>query len=122
MDETNKILTTDCIYLKNNEFYCKYLYSEIYCIAVSGRCCNVYLSPDKTIKLCLQMTLTDLMEFLPPDIFIRTHRSYITNIQHIERIVGNTLYVGEVIVPIGREYKKDVYTRLNIVGLSFKQD
>lgn len=122
MDETNKNLTTDCIYLKNGEFYCKYLYSEIYYIVVSGRYCNVFLSPDKTIKLSLPMTLTDLTEFLPPDIFIRTHRSYIANINHIERIVGNTIYVGEVVVPIGREYKKEIYSRLNIAGLPPKQE
>mgnify|MGYP000754907585 CR=1 FL=1 len=121
MDETNKTLATDCIYLKNGEFFYKYLYSEIYYIAVSGRCCNIYLSPDKTIKLPLPMTLTELIDFLPLDIFIRTHRSYIVNIQHIERIVGNTLYAGEVVVPIGREYKKEVYSRLNIAGLPSKQ-
>lgn len=118
MAAPDNLLASECIYLKTEDFYCKYMYSEIYQIAVSGRACNVYLSPDKSIKLALSITLSELMKFLPTQIFIQVHRSYVVNINHIERIIGNTLFVGEAMVPIGREYREKLYSRLNIAGLS----
>lgn len=117
MANIEKILMNECIYLRNDEYYNKYMYNDIYQISVSGRCCNIYLSPDKSEKVSLSITLTELMKFLPSHIFIRTHRSYVVNINHIERIMGNMLDVGDSVVPIGREYKDAVYSRLNIVGL-----
>lgn len=117
MANTEKIMMNECIYLRNDEYYYKYMYNDIYQIAVSGRCCNIYLSPDRSQKISLSITLIELMKFLPTHIFMRTHRSYVVNINHIERITGNMLYVGDCIVPIGREYKETVYSRLNIVGV-----
>lgn len=117
MADSSDILATDSIFLKNKEFYCKYMYNEIYTIEASGSYCKVFLSENRSNKLTLSITLTQLMTFLPSDIFIRTHRSYIVNIHHIERLMGNILYVGNCSIPIGREYKKDVYSHLNIIGL-----
>lgn len=64
----------------------------------------------------LPMTLTELIGFLPPEIFIRSHRAHIVNINYIDRITGNIAYIGSTVVPIGREYKKDFFSHLNIVG------
>lgn len=116
METQSKIPVTNCIYLKNNDFYCKYLYSDILYIEASGSYCNVYSSPHSE-KLVLSITLTELNEYLPSDIFIRTHRTFIININHIERIFGNTIYIDETVIPIGREYKKKIFSLLNIVGL-----
>lgn len=107
---------TTCIYLKTNDAYCRFMYSDIYCIEASGSYCNVHLFPIPR-KLTLAMTLTELMEYLPSHIFIRTHRTFIVNITHIERIVGNTIYIGTATIPIGREYKKNVLSGLNIIGI-----
>ncbi|WP_446715735.1 LytR/AlgR family response regulator transcription factor [Bacteroides sp. GD17] len=91
------------------------MYNEIYHLEASGGYCYIYLAPDRP-KIILAMTLTELMEYLPSEIFIRTHRSYIVNLNHIERITGNTLYIGAAQIVIGREYKKEVLKHLNIVG------
>lgn len=116
MENSEKILTNECIYLRNEEYYHKYMYDDIYQVTVSGKYCNIYLSPDKSKRISLSIALMELMKFLPDDVFIRTHRSFVVNMNHIERVMGNRLYVGNDIVPIGREYKETVYSRLNIVG------
>lgn len=121
MKQSKRIPDTDCIYLKNGDYYCKYMYNDIYLIAASGRNCNIYLSPDKSVKLVISMALNELLNFLPPEIFIRNHRSYVINIHHIERIAGNLLYIGETPLPIGREYKKEVYSLINIAGIPPKE-
>lgn len=116
METQFKIPVTDCIYLKNDHFYCKYMYSEILFIEAAGSYCNVHVSSNSE-KLVLAMTLAELKKYLPTNIFIRTHRTFIININHIERILGNTIYLNETAIPIGREYKKNIFSLINIVGL-----
>ena len=48
------------------------------------------------------------------DKFIRVHRSYIIRISSIEDIEDDTICVLDKIIPIGKTYKKDVYSKINI--------
>lgn len=114
MEIQSKILATDSVYLKVNEVYCRYMYNEILYIEASGSYCYIHLSNNS--KMLLTSSLTELQEYLPIEIFIRTHRSFIVNINYIERIFGNLIHIGEAAIPIGRENKKDIFSRLNIMG------
>lgn len=115
METLSKIPVTDSIYLKVNEVYCRYMYNEILYIEASGSYCYIHLSNNS--KILLTTSLAELQDHLPIEIFIRTHRSFIVNINYIERILGNLIYIGEMAIPIGRENKKEIFSRLNIVGL-----
>lgn len=58
------------------------------------------------------LTLSNLKSFssrLPPDEFIRVHRSYIVSLSHIDSIARNEIYVGKKIIPIGDSFKDDFY-------------
>lgn len=115
MEALSKIPDTDSIYLKVNEAYCRYMYNDILFIEASGSNCYLHLSNRSKVFFTIQ--LADMQKHLPNEIFIRTHRSYIVNINYIERILGNIIYIGEISIPVGREYKKEALSRLNIVGL-----
>lgn len=115
METQVNIPATDSIYLKTNDFYCRYMYNDILYMEASGSYCNIHLLLDNCTKLILALTLVELQEYLPTDIFIRTHRSFIVNISHIERILGNTIYIDKTTIPIGKEYRKEVFAHLNIV-------
>jgi DNA-binding LytR/AlgR family response regulator len=58
------------------------------------------------------LTLNNLKSFshkLPPDEFIRVHRSYIVSLTHIDSIARNEIYIGKKIIPIGDSFKDDFY-------------
>ncbi|HZE84633.1 MAG TPA: LytTR family DNA-binding domain-containing protein [Puia sp.] len=58
------------------------------------------------------LTLNNLKSFsfkLPPDEFIRVHRSYIVSLSHIDSIARNEIYIGKKIIPIGDSFKDDFY-------------
>jgi DNA-binding LytR/AlgR family response regulator len=58
------------------------------------------------------LTLSNLKSFsskLPPDEFIRVHRSYIVSLAHIDSIARNEIYIGKKIIPIGDSFKDDFY-------------
>jgi DNA-binding LytR/AlgR family response regulator len=45
---------------------------------------------------------------LPANKFIRTHKSYIVAIEKINAIIGNSIEIGEELIPIGKSYKEKV--------------
>jgi DNA-binding LytR/AlgR family response regulator len=52
---------------------------------------------------------------LPEDDFVRTHRSYIVNLDRIEALEDNSIVIGEKYIPIGASYKEALLDRLNFL-------
>jgi len=49
------------------------------------------------------------------DRFVRCHRSYVVNIDRIERIVGNDIFIGDKRIGIGRTFRAEVLGRIWMV-------
>lgn len=60
-------------------------------------------------------TLKNMEEKLIGRSFLKVHRSYIVNINKIDDIRGNTIYVLGNQIPIGKGHKEDLEARLNIL-------
>lgn len=60
-------------------------------------------------------TLKNLEEKLHGDEFLKVHRSYIVNINKIDDIRGNTIYLQGNQIPIGKGHKEELVKRLNIL-------
>lgn len=56
--------------------------------------------------------MKNLEDSLPPELFIRVHKSYIVAVRSIEMIEGNMLKIGNKTIPIGSSYKKALFERL----------
>mgnify|MGYP000278814997 FL=1 len=57
-------------------------------------------------------SLTSLSDELPLDQFIRIHKSYTIAINKVKSIEGNRIQIHSFIIPIGRNYSKDVKSRI----------
>lgn len=44
--------------------------------------------------------------------FVRTHRSYIVNLDKVEKISENQVFIGDDIIPIDRTYKEQLIEAL----------
>lgn len=63
-------------------------------------------SEDKKPLMTL-ISMKALEEQLPPDKFMRVHRSYIINLQKITAIANNRIIYGkDIFIPIGNQYKE----------------
>ena len=90
--------------------YIKIHFDDIFYLKASGD--FVYLHfEDK--KLFLSEGLKFWEELLPDDVFIKVHKSYIVRLDRIEKVSGNTIYLNEAQIPIGRSFKK---TFLEAIG------
>ncbi|MBN2519102.1 MAG: response regulator transcription factor [Bacteroidales bacterium] len=67
--------------------------------------------------LLTKSTLKNIEEKLPPDKFIRVHKSYIVSIAHINSIANNRIIIGEKLIPVGNQYKLNFYTVIDKLKL-----
>lgn len=67
--------------------------------------------------MIVSVNLSAIMNELPHDRFIRTHRSYIVNMKNIISLSGNNVRVDDKYIPIGREYRKEVLQHFSFIGV-----
>ena len=64
-------------------------------------------------KKVIYSTLKNVDQKLPIDKFIRIHRSYIVNVNHIANIEQNNLEINKEILPISNSYKDALKAKIN---------
>ncbi len=57
-------------------------------------------------------SLKKLQASLPNEIFIRIHKSFMVNMQHVTALEGNMLHIASKKLPIGTSYKEQVLKRV----------
>jgi DNA-binding LytR/AlgR family response regulator len=69
----------------------------------------------KEKKYVCHSTMKAIEAKLPPDQFVRVHRSYIVRIDQIDAIEDKTVSVGKKIIPVGGTYRDGLMGRLNLI-------
>ena len=59
-------------------------------------------------KITSKQTLTQFLELLPKDKFIRIHKSFIVSLESIQYIEGNKAFVENKYIPIGKAFKESL--------------
>ena len=59
------------------------------------------------------LTMKEMESGLPPEIFIRVHKSYILNINKVSLMEGNKIVVGKVTLPIGSSFKEKMLQKID---------
>jgi DNA-binding LytR/AlgR family response regulator len=57
-------------------------------------------------KILTAMNIKTIHDQLPKQIFVRISKSYVININHIDSIDNNTVYIGKNEIPIGNIYRE----------------
>lgn len=65
----------------------------------------------KEKRLITKERISQLEEKLPSSQFLRVHRGFLVSISKVAAWYGNTLEVGDVKIPVGRNYKEQVSTK-----------
>ncbi len=108
-EENTDAQTKDYFFVKADYKIVKVFYDEI--IFIEGL--SEYVKIHTTGKnLVVLESLKNLESNLPPDKFIRIHKSYIVATGKIEAITGNSIEIDEELLPIGKSYKDTVLKKL----------
>ncbi|WP_020606319.1 LytR/AlgR family response regulator transcription factor [Spirosoma spitsbergense] len=103
----------DFLFVKTGYEEEKVRFDDILYIEAEGNYLSFVL-PNR--KLLSRQTMADLIEQLPPDRFIRVHRSFCVAIHKIDVLGRQEITLGSHVIPIGASYEDAVTTirtRLN---------
>ena len=66
--------------------------------------------------LIVREKMLEIETLLPPDLFIRVHKSYIVALAQIKYAEGSTIVLHDHIIPIGESYRAAFWARINQQG------
>jgi len=64
----------------------------------------------------IHQSMKSMEEQLPPDLFLRIHKSYIVAISRIQSMEGREVLVGKQRLPVSRQLKKEVLEKITRSG------
>ena len=100
----------DYIYIKSDKRMVQVYLSQILYIEGLSNYVRIYLTEGK--PLISYQRLSYLEGVLPPNQFVRCHRSYIASLVHIKSYSNNTLEINQKEIPIGGNYRETTLQKL----------
>src|ERR1041385_5604577 len=97
------------IFIKSGYETVKVVLGEIRYIEALKDYVQVFLKEKKIVS---PMGMKEILAELPPDEFIRVHRSYIVPISRITSIGSRKIHVGDKEIPVGDSFRKDFFERV----------
>lgn len=105
------VAAVDYIFVKQDTKLVRVNYGQINYIQAEKDYSSVYLD-DKRLFASMHLKLFE--EVLPKDRFLRVHRSYLVNLSKIKTIKGNSIELEGIELPIGANYKDELFKALGI--------
>lgn len=107
--ETSPFLLDDSIFVRHQEKMVKVNINDILYIEADRNYCRIF-AKDK--QYMLVMTLKEMGEKLPPQHFLRVHRSFIINVSNVTEIGASDVLIGKVTIPVSTELRKQLLQRI----------
>ena len=102
-------IQSDSIYVRRNEKMIKILIKDIYYFEADRNYCKIF---SKRKECLLVMTLKEINDRLPPEHFLRIHRSFIVNLSHVDEVAGTHVVIGKKAIPLSKTLRKELMDRL----------
>jgi len=110
--EKSSFVLTDSIYVRNHDKMVKIIVKDIYYIEAERNYCRIY---SKEKEYLLVMTLKDMSEKLPRGHFMRVHRSYIVNVEHVDEVTLSHIAVAKKAIPLSKSFRNDLMNVLQTI-------
>ncbi|MCB4799405.1 LytR/AlgR family response regulator transcription factor [Neotamlana laminarinivorans] len=110
--EESEANTDNHLYINIDRRLIKIEIPSIYLIEAKGDYIQVK-TEDKNYTV--HSTLKKIEEKLPPDLFLKVHRSYIINIKKIIDIEDNSVLIKRDVIPVSRSNRPELMKRLNLL-------
>ena len=112
IDKKENDRPSEYIFLKVEYSLVKVLLKEITYIEAYKDYVKVHLV-EKPNPLLTLTSMKNMEEMLPSDKFMRIHRSYIINLDHIDSVSRNTVNIGDTNISVSENYKDQFMEFLN---------
>ena len=93
------------IFFKTNKKHIQVLIEDILFIEADGNYSKIFTTQE---TISIREKVSDILNMLSDNNFIRVHKSFAVSKQHIKSVEGNRIHIKDFIVPIGKMYKLQV--------------
>ncbi|MCI4671435.1 MAG: LytTR family DNA-binding domain-containing protein [Bacteroidia bacterium] len=100
----------ESLFVKTDQRLVQVNYSDIRYIEGLREYVRIHTTQDQLIVL---QSLSRLLDALPKEKFARIHRSYIINLEYIDSIVGNMVYLDDTELPISKGQREAFLNLIN---------
>jgi DNA-binding LytR/AlgR family response regulator len=90
------------LFLRTNGKMVKVFFEDILYVESTKAYIRIYRWHDT--PLLVKQSLASIEDMLPPDLFMRIHRSYIVSINRVTAFTNHDVEIDKVEIPIGRQY------------------
>lgn len=108
-DDERPFILSDRIFVRHREKMIKIIVAEILYIEADRNYCRIFT---KNKEYLLSITLKTIEEKLPGRIFLRTHRSYIINLAHIDEVAEGHVIIAQKAIPLSAGLKEQLLQRI----------
>ncbi len=102
-------IQSDSIYVRRNERMIKIMINDIYYFEADRNYCKIFA---KNKECLLVMTLKEINDRLPPEHFLRIHRSFIINLSHVDEVAGTHVVIHKKAIPLSKTLRGELMNRL----------
>jgi len=97
--------TADYIYLKTGYEQIKVLYADILYLEAAGNYVTFALKDKNVLS---RSTFNEVINLLPPDKFIRIHRSFMVAINKIDKLERHQVTINQKTIPLSEAYRQNI--------------
>lgn len=97
------------MFIKQNDTFIKIVYTDILFVESMQNYIKLHFL-DKTITV--YQTMTSIENTLPASIFFRVHKSFLINLNHIDQISANKVFIKNHQIPISRNKKDELFNNV----------
>ena len=108
-DDDRPFILSDRIFVRHREKMIKIIVADILYIEADRNYSRIFT---KNKEYLLSITLKTIEEKLPGRIFLRTHRSYIINLAHIDEVAEGHVIIDQKAIPLSAGLKEQLLQRI----------
>jgi two-component system LytT family response regulator len=101
--------TVDHLYVKTGYEQIKVLFDDILYLEAAG---NYVTFATKEKNILSRSTFIEAINLLPPQRFVRVHRSFVVAVNKIDKVERNQVTIKKVSIPVSEGFVKDLQTAL----------
>jgi two-component system, LytTR family, response regulator len=99
------VLGNNFFFIKTDKGFIKLFYNDVFFLEAMH---NYVVFNTTSGKYTSYITLQNAEESLPAAQFIKTHKSYIVNIEHIKRIQAESIWLADIQLPVSRQIREEL--------------
>jgi len=111
VNKEQPFILSDRIFVRHREKMIKIIVADILYIEADRNYCRIFT---KNKEYLLSITLKTIEEKLPGRIFLRTHRSYMINLAHIDEVADGHVIIDQKAIPLSAGLKDQLLQRIQM--------